>query len=204
MSVILFGFISLVFPAATQWGTFLHAAVPVHVLLIVTALLGLDALIVWVGMHRGWTRPVAWLGPALGVFSCALFSVVLLPSYGAASVQTATLYDELSVRMAAIGHPLDASAGPVISNFPIWMAEAERVPSLALPDEPPASVLDLAETFRGTHLLVLIDPSGKHWPGDVEAGLPGAECFRPLDLGPGPAGAEDPLAQTTVYEIVCP
>ena len=39
--------------------------------------------------------------------------------------------------MAEIGHPLDASAGPVITNFPIWMAETQRIPSLALPNEPP-------------------------------------------------------------------
>ena len=204
MCVVLFGFISLVFPAATQWGTFLHAAGPVHVLLIVSSLLGLDALIGWVGIRRGWTRPVAWLGPALGVFGSTLFSVALLPTYGAASVQAATLYEELGARMAAIGHPLDVTAGPVISNFPIWMAEAERVPSLALPDEPPTSVLDLARTFPGTHLVVLIDPSGRHWPADITSRLPGAECFRPLDLGSGPPGEQDPLGQTTVYEIVCP
>ena len=54
-----------------------------------------------------------------------------------------------AVRMAAAGHPLDASAGPVITNFPIWMAETQRIPTLALPNEPPADVLDMARSFDG-------------------------------------------------------
>jgi hypothetical protein len=147
---------------------------------------------------------VAWLGPALGVFSSALFSAVLLPSFGAGSVQTARLYDELGNRMAAIGHPLDASAGPVITNFPIWLAESQRIPTLALPNEPPADVVDLAETFPGTHLLILVHPESMHWPGDLAANLPMSECFKQLDLGPGPIDGTDPLADTLAFEIDCP
>lgn len=204
ISLITFWVASLVFPAATQWGTFLHGAGPVHVLLVISALLALDAGIVRLGRRRGWTRPVAWLGPALGIFGSALFSTVLLPVYGSDSVQTAHLYDELGARMAAIGHPLDASAGPVMSNFPIWLAETRRIPTLALPDEPPSNVVDLARHFYGTRLLILIDAQGAHWPADLTNGSPDAECFHRLDLGPGPAGEPDPLAKTQAYEIVCP
>ena len=116
------------------------------------------------------------------------------------------MYAELGARMAAIGRPLDRTAGPVITNFPIWMAEVQRIPSLALPDEPPEDILDLARTFPGTRLMVLISPEGKHWPADIEAGLPGSECFQPVDLGPPTAGSagEDLLADVVVYEIVCP
>ncbi len=49
LSVITFLFTSLVFPVATTWGTFLHAAGPAHVLLIVSALLALDAGIARLG-----------------------------------------------------------------------------------------------------------------------------------------------------------
>ena len=117
-----------------------------------------------------------------------------------------TLRDELGVRMAAAGHPLDASAGPVISNFPIWMAETQRIPTLALPDEPPSDVLDMAHSFDGTRYLILIQPQGKHWPADLEAGAPDADCFRPIELGPwtGDAGTADPLADVTAFEVVCP
>ena len=53
---------SLLFPVATTWGTFLHAAAPVQVLLIVSALAGLDAIFVVLASRMGWTRPVTWVG----------------------------------------------------------------------------------------------------------------------------------------------
>src|SRR4029079_14277235 len=77
-SVITFAVASLVFPVATTWGTFLHAAGAIHVLLVISALLVLDAVIGWVGRRRGWTRPVAWLGPAFAIAGCLLFSGVVL------------------------------------------------------------------------------------------------------------------------------
>jgi hypothetical protein len=206
ISVITFLFTSLVFPAATQWGTFLHGAGPVHVLLVVSGLFALDTLIAWIGGKRGWTNPVAWLGPALGIFGSVLFSVALLSSFASGSAGTARVFDELAVRMAAAGHPLDASAGPVITNFPIWLAETQRIPTLALPDEPPSDVLDMARSFDGARYLILIQPQGKHWPTDLVAGAPDADCFRPIPLGPwtGGAGTTDPLADVTAFEVACP
>jgi hypothetical protein len=203
-SLVTFLFISLVFPAATQWGTFLHAAGPVHVLIVISALLALDVGFARLAARQGWNRPVAWLGAAMGIFGSLLFSVVLLPTFGSGSHTTAALYDELGARMASTGRPLDESAGPVISNFPIWMAEVYRIPALALPDEPPEDVLDLAATFPGTRYLVLISPEGDHWPADLAAAAPGSECFKPLDLGPYEGAGDDPLEDTTVYEIACP
>ena len=194
---------SLAFPVATTWGTFLHGAGPVHVLLVISALLALDAGIARLGVYRGWTRPVAWLGATLGVAGSLLFSAVLLPSFGAASRETATHYEELGRRMTAIGRPLHASAGPVISNFPIWLAETQRIPVLALPNESPSDVLDLARTFDA-RLLVLIGGEHGQWPEVLSGGATGAECFRQVDLGPGPTGAADPLSSTQLYEIVCP
>jgi hypothetical protein len=204
ISLIVFWFTSLVFPAATQWGTFLHAAGPVQVLVVLSGLLALDSGIARLGARLGWTRPVAWLGPTLGVFGAGLFSIALLPAFGAGSAATARLYEQLGARMAAAGHPLDASAGPVIANVPVWLAETQRIPTLALPNEPPADVLDLARAFPGTHLVVLVDPEGSHWPADLTNESPSAECFHQLDLGPDPGGGPDPLANTRVYEIVCP
>src|SRR5205823_1574862 len=48
-SVITFLVASLVFPVSTTWGTFLHAAGAIHVLLLISALLVLDGIIGWVG-----------------------------------------------------------------------------------------------------------------------------------------------------------
>jgi hypothetical protein len=203
VGVLAFALTTIAFPVATTWGTFLHAAGPTHVLIVICALLALDGAIARLGARRGWTRPVAWLGGALGVFGSVLFSIALLPSFGAGSQASATYYDELSRRMAAIGRPLDASAGPVITNFPIWLAETQRIPALALPNEEPRDVLDLAASFPGTHLLVVVGDHGP-WPGVLAGSGQGIACFRELDLGPGPNGASDPLAETRAFEIVCP
>ena len=206
ISLIMFFVTSLLFPAATQWGTFLHAAAPVHVLIVISAVLVLDAGIARLGRRMGWTNPIAWLGTAVGLGSSLLFSAALLPTFGGGSHGTQDLFAELGTRMAAIDRPLDRSAGPVITNFPIWMAETQRIPSLALPDEPPEDVLHLARTFPGTRFMVLISPEGKHWPGDLEAGLAGSECFQPVVLGPPISGTAGPdlLEDVLVYEIVCP
>jgi hypothetical protein len=194
---------SLAFPVATTWGTFLHAAGPAHVLLVISALLGLDAFIAWVGVRRGWTKHVAWLGATLCIGGSLLFSTVLLPSFGEGSRATAALYAELGRRMSALGHPLDERSPPVLTNFPIWMAESLGPNSLALPNEAPSDVLDLAGTF-GARLLVIAAAEHGQWPAVLETGAAGAGCFRPVALGPGPSGQPDPLAEIHVYEIVCP
>ena len=195
---------SLVFPVATTWGTFLHAAGPVQVLIVLSALLALDAGLARLSARMGWTRPVAWLGPLLGIFSSLLFAVVLLPGFGAGSRETEATYQQLGERMAAAGRPLDETAGPVISNFPIWIAESQRIPALGLPNEPVEDVLDLARSFPGTRYLVLTSPESSHWPSNLAPGAPGSDCFAPITLPPWTGDGADPLADTTVYEIVCP
>ena len=194
-SLITFLFTCLVFPVSTTWGTFLHAAGPVHVWLVIGALLLLDAVIARVGQMRGWTRPVAWLGPALAIFGSVLFSLVLLGTFGRGSIETRDYYAQLGARMAEAGHPLDESAGPVISDFPIWLADTQGARALALPDEPPVDVFDLARAFPGTRYVVLSEGDDhEHWPEDIDAGAPWSECFRELDIGMSP---------TRVFEIVC-
>src|SRR4029079_10742950 len=206
LAVITFLATSLLFPVATTWGTFLHADGPVQVLIVLSALLALDAGIARLGRRLGWTRPVAWLGPALGIFGSALFSYVLLSGFAGGARDTAAQLAELERRMAAIGHPLDATAGPVLTNYPIWLAEAARIPSLALPDESPSDVLDLARdpAFAGTRLLILVGGEHGRWPDVLDTDVPDAACFKELDLGPGPAGVPDPLETTRAFEIVCP
>ena len=205
-SLVAFLVTSLAFPVATTWGTFLHAAGPVHVLLVLSALLALDAGIARLGARLGWTRPVAWLGAALGVFGSVLFSVALLPSFGAGSRATADMYAELARRMAAVGHPLDASAGPVITNFPIWLAETPGVRALALPAESPSDIVDLASdpAFVGTRLLIVIGHDHAGWPAVLDQPGPAVDCFHELSLGPGPAGVDDPLADVRAFEVACP
>ena len=189
LSVVTFLVTGLLFPVATTWGTFLHASGPVHVLLIVCRAPRPRR------RHRP-ARGAAGLDAAgrlaraaLGIFGSVLFSVALLPTFGdCVAADRRPCSTSSAQRMAAIGHPLDATAGPVITDFPIWMAETQRIPSLALPDEPPADVLDLAHdpAFPGTRLLVAHRREPR-WPTGL-TGRADADCFRPLDLGPGPAG----------------
>ena len=86
------------------------------------------------------------------------------------------------------------------------MAETQRTPSLALPDEPPRDVLDLATDPRfNANLVVLVDADSTHWPHDIDAGVDGAACFRELDLGADTApDSGAPLAGVRAFEVVCP
>ena len=202
VSLLTFWVTTLVFPVATTWGTFLHAAGPVHVLLIVACLLGLDSLFARLSTWRGWTKQVAWLGAALTIASAVLFSLTLA-GYGSQSADVASRYRALEAQMAEIGRPLDASAGPVISDFPIWLAYQAQIHTLALPDEPPSSVVDLAAHFPGTRYLVISDEHGS-WPAILADGAAKADCFHEIQLGaPADPVAASALAGTRVFDIGC-
>ncbi len=202
VSALTFLVTSLLFPVATTWGTFLHAAVPAHVLLIVSALGALDALIAAVGRRLGWTRPVAWLGALLGVAASALFTAALLPGFGVGARDTARTYAVLEREMATIGAPLDGSA-PVIHDYPIWLAEAARIPTLGLPDETPADVLDLATRF-GARWLIVASPERGAWPAILDGPDPDAACFQEVLL-PTPSDPADAaaIADVRVFRIAC-
>ena len=204
LSVLTFAATSLIFPVATTWGTFLHAAGPVHVLFVISSLVGLDRLIAAVGERRRWTRPVAWLAPALTISGAALFAAVFLPAFGAGSREAADRYRAIDQQLAAAGMPL-ATLGPVITDFPIWLAMTSGGTALALPDEPPASVLDLARTFTGARTLIVSGGEHSLWPGILDAGGPATECFEEVHLPP----AADPVLAaafdgTRVFRVVCP
>ena len=194
---------SLVFPVATTWGTFLHAAGPVHVLFVISSLLGLDWLIAAVGRRRGWTNPVAWLGPALTVSGAMLFTGVLFPSFGGNSEAIAGRFAALSRQTTLAGMDL-GSNGPVITNFPIWLAAATDAEALALPAESPASVVDLAERF-GARTLIVTGDEHDGWPGVLDTGAPRSDCFQRVDIGvPADPAAAKVLEGTRVYRIACP
>jgi hypothetical protein len=202
LSVVTFLVTSLLFPVATTWGTFLHAAVPAHVLLLIGALGALDALIAATGRRLGWTRPVAWLGPLLVASASALFSVALLPGFGSGASDTQRTYAVLEREMAEIGAPLDGSA-PVIHDFPVWLAETARVSTLALPDETPADVLDLATRFGARWLIVASAERGT-WPAVLDGPDPDAACFQEvlLPVPADPAEAEA-ILDVRVFRIAC-
>ena len=204
IALITFLFTSLLFPVATTWGTFLHAAGPAHVLVIVSALLAFDAGIVRLAARLAWTRPMTWVGPMLGVFGSAMFSIILLPTLGTNARTWEATFAAIDARMAAVGRPLDDAAGPVITNFPIWMADTLGVRALALPDETPGDVLSLANDprFAGTHLVIVIGDEHGDWPAILDEPVADADCFREIDLG-APT-LESPVGAVRAFEIVCP
>jgi len=194
---------SLLFPVATTWGTFLHAAAPVHVLLIISALGALDAGLARLGRRLGWTRQVAWTGAVLTVGGSALFAAALLPAVSSGSTGSARTYAVLGRELAAAGVPMDGSE-PVIHDFPIWLAETRRIPALALPDETPADVLDLAGTF-GARWLVIAKGDHGDWPEVLDSGAdPATACFHEVDLAV-PADPDEALAieDVRVWRLDC-
>jgi hypothetical protein len=193
-SVITFVLTTLLFPVSSTWGTFQHAAGAIEVLLAVSAVLALDAVIERVGRIRGWTRPVAWLGPALTIAAGLLMTAVILPTEGQSARNTAAHFAALPAALAGGGVPLSAT-GPVITDTPIWFAEETGHEALALPDEPPASVLDLAHHFGATLLIVQAD-NGNQWPEAAGSSAVAASCFTPVSV--------PNLAGVTVFRITCP
>jgi hypothetical protein len=203
VAILLFVITSLVFPVSTTWGTFLHAAGAVHVLLVISSLLALDALIVRVGRWRGWTRPVAWLAPALTLSGALLFSALLLPSFGSGSKGTARTFAVIERQLASadVGPDVPAMA-PVITDYPIWLPYVTGRPGLALPFEDPSSVADLAYHLDAKLVLVV---SGEHpFPARIAARAPGSDCFQQVPLDP-PTDPDDAraVADVRLYRFVC-
>jgi hypothetical protein len=204
VSVFTFLATSLMFPVATQSGTYLHASEAALVLAAVCCLVVLDQAIVRIGRIRHWTRPVAWLGPAFAIAAAAPLCFVSVNSVAGQASYTSSRYETLAVAMAGAGVPLDNSS-PVITDTPIWLAEAARVRTLALPEESPASVLDLANRF-GARLVVVRDSTDREWPAILAQGGAASKCFQevPLaDISGNKPEKGSQLAEIHVFRIVC-
>jgi len=78
------------------------------------------------------------------------------------------------------------------------------VPALALPNEAPSSVANLAQHFNA-QLLVLTSPDRGVWPGVLTGGDPASACFHELTL-PVPSNPADAAAVKDVraWRIACP
>jgi 4-amino-4-deoxy-L-arabinose transferase-like glycosyltransferase len=173
---ITFAITSILFPVATLWGTFEHAAGPLLVGLTVVALLGADAFVAWLVRRRGWQRANAWLAPlALVVLTVPL---TLLHLAGAAR-QAADDADTMAVIGSVVPDYLDRAGipadAPVITDRPVWVSAALGRPGLALPDEPVSSVLAIARHF-GARSVVVVEPRGDYPAAlDAAAAQPAAE-----------------------------
>jgi hypothetical protein len=149
----------LLFPVATLWGTFSHAAGPLLAGLCVAAALGADALIARARLARAWPRENAWLATAALlaiVVPIAGFEAVVI---GVQSTNERSRVAEVATAARAL--PEVQAGGPVVSDHPIWLADALGVPVIALPDETPTEVGRLIDTFHAT-LVVVMDERGRY------------------------------------------
>ena len=151
---------ALAFPVATLWGTFLHASGPLLVGLTVCAALGGDALLARISTIRRWQAPNVMVAPV------ALLAVTMaLAGLGVMVQGRATR--QIAERMTAIAGALRDAAGPaglpaaLISDHPMWLSDVLDRPVVALPDEPPASLARLADTF-GAPWLIVVDERGRY------------------------------------------
>lgn len=205
LAVITFLVTGLVFPVSTTWGTFLHSAGAIYVLLIVSCLVALDAFIAWIGRLRHWWRPVAWLGPALATAVVVPLMFVSVISIDHQADGTRARYEALPAALNRAGVPLAANA-PIITDNPIWLAETTHVTALALPEESPEAVVALARQF-GSRLLIVLQADGeREWPGILSGGGNATQCFREValtDESGQPPAEGSPLSQIHAFRIVC-
>lgn len=149
---ITFGATSVLFPVATLWGTFEHAAGPLHVALIVAAVIGMDAFVARVRAWRAWPRSNSWLAPA--ALALAALPIVALALVGAAH---AALTD--AARMRSLAAALPAGTAPIVTDRPVWLSDATGRPALALPDEPLSAIEQLVNRFDAS-FVVVTEPRG--------------------------------------------
>jgi hypothetical protein len=159
---ITFGTTVLLFPVATRWGTFLHASGPLLVALIVTAVLGTDALMARISTLRGWQRPNVILGPIALLVVAALLGALQLGllsrQAGERQRQVEAVVATLSEVAAELGVDIPSA---VITDHPMWLADALGRDALALPDEEVASIMRLSHTFAAPW-VVIVDGRGRH------------------------------------------
>jgi hypothetical protein len=148
---------------------------------------------------------VAWLGAALTVSASLLFLAAPtgMPFVGGQSQALAARYAAIEEAFAADGRPITGQ-GPIITNFPVWLGVATGAQALALPNESPASVADLAQTF-GSRLLIMVGDEHGDWPAVLADGSPGADCFHEVEL-PSPTDERhaEALEEVRVFEVACP
>jgi len=169
----------LLFPVATLAGTFLHASGPALVALVVVAALATDRAVAAVGAWRSWDKQNAWLAPLVTL-------ALALPVAGLEVWLTGSFASDQAARegaaATALAGQLPAQAAGdqavVISDEAIGFSLATGRPTLILPDEAPADVLQLARQF-GARAVLLFGDVARSAPG-----FDGAACFTPGTLPP--------------------
>jgi hypothetical protein len=166
---------SVVFPVATLWGTFEHASGPLMVAFAVVAAIGGDAFVARVRQWRSWPRPNAGMAPA--ALAAVVVAMTLL-QVTLAGAQAATRQHQIAAVAATLSDNGFATAGtaPVITDRPLWLADALGTPTLVMPQNGAASVAAVARAFGAQYVVIVDGPL----PGAT--GAETAPCFEPLPI----------------------
>ncbi len=179
--LLIFAATSVLFPVATQSGTFQHAAGPLLVGLSVAAVLIADRSVGFVGRLRGWSRPNSWLAPLALVTLAAVLALLQVAIVAAQSDATRQRITALATAVAAQPEVIAGERPLLVSDRAIWLSDATGLPALVLPREPAAVVLQaIDELTEGPALLVLTDQRLDPRRGGGAA----ADCFVPRPLPP--------------------
>ena len=177
---ITFGATTLLFPVATLWGTFEHAAGPLLVGLAVAGLLGADAFVAAVVRWRNWPRTNSWLAPlAIIALTLPLTGLALFGASRQAETERRAIAQVADALPAVLAALAVGDAGPLISDRPIWLSDATGRSAIALPDESPASILQLAAAFDAP-AVVLLEARGRY-PAALRE-LDAAACFTEMPV----------------------
>jgi hypothetical protein len=180
--ILTFVFTSVVFPVASAWGTYRHAAGPFLVGLVIMTMLGLDAFVARVRRRRGWSRGNAWLAPAFALAVALPMMVLSVQLLGQQVREFNARLDAARVAVLTLeqgaqpgsGASTPTTAGVIVSDQPVRLSETLQRRTIVLPDEQPAVVWQLARRFQAT-TVVIIGERGRY-PGallrDASAG-----CF---------------------------
>ncbi len=159
----------LLFPVATLWGTFMHASGPLLVGLGVLAALGGDRLMTRVSEIRGWEKSNIVLAPIALVGMAALLTAFTAHLYSEQTRDLQLRYGALATSLKAAaedsGEPLPDT---IISDHPVWLAAALDRHAIALPDEEPASIVELGRVFDAPWVVVT-DERGRYPDALLEA-----------------------------------
>ena len=176
---------TLVFPVATQYGTFLHGSVPVLALLAIGAADLAVGAARWASRFRGGWELAAFVGAGAAVWCLA--------STSSGAADYAKWANGVPVRYQALADGLAASNAPsgiVIATHPSWVWREAGYPAVVLPDEDAARVLSLAAAYNAT--VVVVDGVDGPWP-DAASTTP---CLVPIDLPPD-------ASPISAFQVVC-
>jgi hypothetical protein len=164
---------TILFPIASLWGTFEHAAGPLFVAFAVAGVLAFDRALQAVGRWRGWQRSNAWLAPL--ALSLVLVPLTALQLTGLAVQAEARADDNQRLAAAVLAQPeVREDRRVVISDRPIWLSDATGLPTIALPAEPFDSLTALVKRFDAA--LVVVSDNRGGYPGLLRS-ADGLRCF---------------------------